>query len=131
MQRFCPRCGTRLMRQEKAEEVLMVCPRCGFRNLLGRRPRESRRGPPTAEDFENTLLKWLREAKEAGREYIDVRAGDLHRKVGGYPGPDHRMPLCCDVMRRLMGPEDMVLEEPPSGYGANLVIRYYLSRRDL
>ena len=78
----------------------------------------------------HALLKWLREAKEAGREYIDVRAGDLHRKVGGYPGPDHRMPLCCDVMRRLMGPEDVVLEEPPSGYGANLVIRYYLSRRD-
>ena len=128
MQRFCPICGTRLICREEAGEVFIICPRCG--HLLRRQVKGVGERPPTAKDFEKALLQIFRKAKEAGRAYVDVRAGDLHRMVGGYPSRNHRMPVCCEVMYRLMRAGDIVLEAPPSGYGANLVIRYYLSGRD-
>jgi len=51
---------------------------------------------------------------------------------GSYPGPNHRMPVCCKVMKDAMAPDygDKVLQEPPSGQGASLTIRYVLPRRD-
>jgi 5-methylcytosine-specific restriction protein A len=48
--------------------------------------------------------------------------------VGGYPGENHRMPVCCEVMRSTMAPGDQVVETPPSGKGAALTIRYRLPR---
>ena len=41
--------------------------------------------------------------------------GKLHRQVGGYPGNQHRMPICCDVLRAEMEDEDQVLKSPPKG----------------
>jgi len=38
------------------------------------------------------------------------------------------MPTCCRVMRDMMRLRDTVLEEPPKGAGANVVIRYRLPR---
>lgn len=32
------------------------------------------------------------------RAALEVNSGDVHRSLGGYPGADHRMPLCCEVM---------------------------------
>jgi hypothetical protein len=64
-----------------------------------------------------------------GRENVEVSAGELHRSVGGYPGPDHRMPVCCSVMRFEFSEDcDRVLESPLSGDGASLTIRYNLPR---
>ena len=82
--------------------------------------------PPTAQNFQIELNNIFASAKQQGKLYVDVRAGDLHRKVGGYPGRNHRMPLCCEVMKRNMKPGDRILQQPPSGQGANLVIRYYI-----
>lgn len=86
---------------------------------------------PNAWDFERELHNIFTSAQREGRSYVDVRSGDLHRRVGGYPGPNHRMPTCCDVMRKNMDPTlgDRILEQPPKGNGANLVIRYMLPRR--
>lgn len=87
---------------------------------------ESRAGqPPTADDFQVALDSIFEHARG---EFIDVKSGDLHRMVGGYPGPSHRMPLCCRVMRQNMRPGDSVINEPPKGAGAGLVIRYMLPR---
>lgn len=70
----------------------------------------------------------LAKADKQHAEFVDVRSGDLHRAVGWYPGPDHRMPACCGAMRAAMRVGDKVIRTPPKGNGANLVIRYALPR---
>lgn len=82
----------------------------------------------TTDDFRKALVAELRKATAAGRASTDVQSGDLHTEVGGYPGPDHRMPMCCAAMKGEMRAGDVVIEEPPSGKGANVVIRYRLPR---
>jgi hypothetical protein len=82
---------------------------------------------PTARDFEREVKRrWS--ASQQSAKFVDIESGDVHRKLGGYPGRNHRMPACCEVMKRLMGPRDTVLADPPKGQGASLVIRYALPR---
>jgi 5-methylcytosine-specific restriction protein A len=78
--------------------------------------------------FEDALAARLRIAQRAGLSFLDVVSGDLHREVGGYPGTEHRMPVCCSVMERQMVPGDRVVRRPPKGKGATLTIRYKLPR---
>jgi hypothetical protein len=84
--------------------------------------------PPKAEDFRRALWRLFQQAESLGLSHTDVVAGELHREVGGYPGANHRMPVCCDVMRSMMKAGDMILAMPSSGRGASLVIRYALAR---
>jgi hypothetical protein len=86
--------------------------------------------PLTAEDFRDELYRIMDEAVREGSRYVDVNAGEIHRGMGGYPGPDHRVPVCCKVMQDAMAPAygDKVLQKPPSGQGASLTIRYVLPR---
>jgi len=83
---------------------------------------------PSTSDFEMALQSLLTTAQEEGKPYLDVISGDLHRTVGGYPGAQHRMPSCCEVMRNAMKPGNEVLDSPRKGKGATLMIRYYLPR---
>jgi|YelNatPaOPRAMG01_1025707.scaffolds.fasta_scaffold49725_2 hypothetical protein len=83
------------------------------------------------EIFQMALEREFVLAQQKGESYVDVRAGDLHRKVGGYPGPSHRMPICCDVMLKNMQLGDKVLYQPPSGKGASLTIRYFSPRKQV
>ena len=87
---------------------------------------------PTAEEFRDKLYRFFNEAFREGQEGVEVNAGELHRRVGDYPGPNHRMPVCCEVMRAAYAPDggDIIVDEPPSGQGASLTIRYVLPRRD-
>ena len=57
---------------------------------------------------------------------IGVRSGDLHCDSDGYPGRNHRMLLCCGVMRDAMRERDSVESPPESGQGASLLIRYVI-----
>jgi hypothetical protein len=82
-------------------------------------------GLPAAR-FRDVLSLMLREAAARGQPWIDVTSGKLHSRVGGYPGPRHRMPTCCSVMRAAMRVGDRVLSAPPKGVGASLVVRYRL-----
>ncbi|MBI4202121.1 MAG: DUF2442 domain-containing protein [Chloroflexi bacterium] len=82
-----------------------------------------------AEDFRKALRTKLSEASEKGTPFLDVNSGALHRELGGYPGPHHQMPTCCNVMRQEMRDGDLIVEEPPKGRGANLTIRYKLPRQ--
>ena len=82
----------------------------------------------TPDAFHTQLAKEFAKATAAGRNHVDVRSGDLHRKVGGYPGHNHRMPVCCSVMYAEKCARDVILSSPPSGKGASLVIRYKLPR---
>ncbi len=85
-------------------------------------------GFPTSANFQDALDALLEEAMQAGKAHVDVVAGELHRRVGGYPGPDHRMPMCCAAMRRCLSDGDTILHSPPSGRGASLAIRYRIPR---
>ena len=89
---------------------------------------EGAAGTPPADEFRTGLQAHWARAEEGGASHVDVNAGDLHRGVGGYPGPDHRMPNCCQVMRGEMAAGDEVVESPPGGHGASLTIRYRLPR---
>lgn len=79
-------------------------------------------------DFERALREVLLEAERSGLDSVAVDAASLHRRVGGYPGNDHRMPVCCSVMRQTMEYTDVILSAPPKGNGASLLIRYDLPR---
>ena len=81
---------------------------------------------PTADDFRKELQSIFYENE--GKPSIDVNSGKLHRAIGGYPGENHRMPVCCDVMYDEMSARDKVLQSPPKGKGSSLTIRYRLPR---
>jgi hypothetical protein len=85
---------------------------------------------PTREDFKMELHRLMNEAVHQGKEAAEINAGELHRRVGDYPVANHRMPICCGVMRAALALDagDVVLEEPSSGQGASLTIRYVLPR---
>ena len=83
----------------------------------------------TADDFRDELARMFEAAAKAGRGTVIVRAGDLHRTVGGYPGSGHRMPVCCNVMyAEMVKGVDQVLSAPPSGQGASVAIEFLLPR---
>ena len=97
--------------------------------ILPRRPEElKKRLPPTAKDFQRELDRMFSSAQQAVKPFIEVKSGDLHRSVGGYPGRNHRIPMCCGVMKRNMKPGDQIVRQPPSGVGATLIIRFTLPR---
>jgi len=81
-----------------------------------------------AVDFRNELNSIFHESEKRGLKVIEIRSGDLHTKLGDYPGRNHSMPTCCSVMRSMIKESDQVIQSPPRGNGANLVIRYCLPR---
>src|SRR3989442_10436893 len=85
---------------------------------------------PTAEDFRHELFRIMADAQNAGLDFVEITATELHERVGGYPGGNHRMPDCCQVMKAQIaaGCGDVILNEPPRGQGPTLTIRYRLPR---
>ena len=83
---------------------------------------------PMGDDFRAELRKQLRAAEQRELEFIDINSGQLHRNVGGYPGQNHRMPMCCEIMYGEKQESDQVRNAPPKGKGATLTIRYKLPR---
>ena len=81
-----------------------------------------------ADEFRAALRRKLGVAQQSGQTYATVNSGALHREVGGYPGPSHRMPICCHVMKAAMSDGDKIIESPPKGRGASLTIAYRLPR---
>jgi hypothetical protein len=82
------------------------------------------------EKFDRKLEAIFRDAEDRELDSVEIRASDLHRSVGGYPGQNDRMPVCCQAMRRAMAPTDVVVASPPKGDGASLLIRYDIPRPD-
>jgi len=86
---------------------------------------------PSRLDFARELVAILRDAHFSGQPYVDVRAGDLHRRAGWDREPrNRRMPTCCSVMRNRKRSGDEVLYAPPKGDGAKLTIRYRMPRTE-
>jgi len=86
----------------------------------------------TLNEFKDSLTAIFQETESMGLVAIEVNSGNLHRRVGGYPGTsgDHRMPMCCDAMYSLMGPTDSIISQPDSGKGASVIVRYTLPRSE-
>ena len=86
-------------------------------------------GIPEKADFEKALNAWFREAEQEENPFVDIRADELHARVGDYPGPFHRMATCCEVMYENYHPAvDKIMQFPPKGKGASMEIRYALPR---
>ena len=84
---------------------------------------------PTTLDFQRQLKGLLDQASQDGLPFIELEARQLHRLVGDYPnGGNHRMPICCKVMRSAMRREDTIIHQPPKRDGASLTIKYMLPR---
>jgi hypothetical protein len=81
-----------------------------------------------ARDFHNELLAQISRAQKHGAPHVEINSGELHRKVGGYPGTGHRMPLCCDALYFEQRRGDEIVCSPKEGKGASLTIRYKLPR---
>lgn len=86
---------------------------------------------PTKEDFLYELHCQMLKKHHSGESELIASAGEIHRKVGGYPGPDHRMPVCCSAMKSEMQQGDRIVDEPLSGQGARLTIKYRLPNRTI
>lgn len=86
---------------------------------------------PTAEDFRRELFQMMANAQKNGREFIEISARELHARVGPPLRRNHRMPNCCQVMKAQLATDygDVIVNEPPSGQGPTLTIRYRLPRR--
>lgn len=93
-----------------------------------KRPEELKERIPTPKDFQSELDSIFASAQQQGKSFIEIKSGDLHRSVGGYHRHNHRLPSCCRVMKRNMKPGDQILQQPPSGAGATLIIRFKLPR---
>jgi transcriptional regulator with XRE-family HTH domain len=94
----------------------------------GRQAAAQRRIRPMTEvqrPFVEALTARLEKAQKAGRGFVDVVAGDLHREVYS---EGNRMPVCCSVMERERSSRDQILHAPPKGKGSTLTIRYRLPR---
>jgi len=84
---------------------------------------------PEKSDFDKAINDWFTEAYKEENPFVDIRADDLHARVGDYPGPFHRMATCCEVMYEHYVPAtDRILQFPPKGKGASMEIRYALPR---
>jgi hypothetical protein len=87
---------------------------------------------PSTDDFRAELRAQIDRAIKQGRPHIEVNAGELHRKLGGYPpkgGQSHAMPSCCAVMRdEYKAGNAEIIHETDSGQAPALTIRYHLPR---
>lgn len=83
---------------------------------------------PDAEDFRQALAGFLAEAERDGRTQVEVSAAQLHRALGGFPGVNHRIPICCSVMRTSMREGDSIVISPAAGIGPALTVRFVLPR---
>ena len=83
---------------------------------------------PDAEDFRQALAGFLAEAERDGRTQVEVSAAQLHRALGGFPGVNHRIPICCSVMRTSVRDGDSIVISPAAGIGPALTVRFVLPR---
>jgi hypothetical protein len=83
---------------------------------------------PSIDHFQHVLHAQLQEAAKRRAKNIVINAGELHRAVGGYPGPDQRLQTCCDVMKAEMRTGDAIVGDLANAQAAALMIRYQLPR---
>ena len=81
---------------------------------------------PSVIDFEFKLLELLENAELQKREHVAITSGHLYQSVCGWPPAkyeDDIMSMCCNAMRQMQKPTDVILEE-----NTNMTIRYHFPR---
>lgn len=73
-------------------------------------------------DIRDYIEVQKREAKTDGKEFVVLKAGDLHRILR----LRNSIPMVCNAMRQCMAEGDVVLHETPSGYSSTLEIKYHI-----
>ena len=73
-------------------------------------------------DIRDYIEAQKNEAKSDGKEFVVLKAGDLHRILR----LRNSIPMVCNAMRQCMAEGDVVLHETPSGYSSTLEIKYYI-----
>lgn len=71
-------------------------------------------------DIRDYIEAQKNEAKGNAKEFIILKAGDLHRILR----LRNSIPMVCNAMRQCMVAGDVVLHETPSGYSSTLEIKY-------
>jgi hypothetical protein len=66
-----------------------------------------------------------RMAKAQGQSVVRMRSINLGRELGlyGKPGKPNNLPNVCRVMKEMMGVNDVIVQQPPSGQG-DIIIEY-------
>ena len=84
----------------------------------------------TAKEFRQVLFDAMSQTERKGSAFLEITAGELHQRAGGYPGRNHRMPMCCRVMKTYLSEAwgDCLLDESLTGQGPDLRIRYKIPR---
>ena len=76
--------------------------------------------------FECELLGLLAEAERRGEVDLMLSAGDLHKRVGGYPaqnGSNHAMPTSSDVLRKaVLATNGREIAKPKKGRGSTYTV---------
>ncbi len=80
---------------------------------------------PTAWEFRNKLLAILSGARHGGKPYVDVESANLFAQLGGDSKSNLRMPVCHDIMTKMMRPGDSILQETQNGESATMLVRYF------
>lgn len=70
------------------------------------------------------LKSKLTEAYDEGHRSISIRSGQIHAEMK----LKNRMPTVCSAMYKLKKSGDLIVEQPPKGYGSRLVIEYQIPR---
>jgi len=83
----------------------------------------------TAWEFRNKLLAILSAARYGGKPYVDVESSNLFAQLGGDSKSNLRMPICHDIMTKMMRPGDLILEDNQDGDRTTMLIRYVLKAK--
>ena len=84
---------------------------------------------PNAWEFRNKLLSILSAAKYGGKPYVDVESSNLFAQLGGDSKSNLRMPICNDIMTKMMRPGDLILQDNEDSERATMLIRYVLKAK--
>lgn len=69
------------------------------------------------------LIEILRAEKENDVAFVELRSGDIHKKLA----MKNRLPSVCNAMTSVPGYQFEVVSSPAKGKGSNLIIRYLLN----
>ena len=83
---------------------------------------------PSFDHFRQELGAQFDRAEKRRAINLVVNSGELHRAVGGYPGPNERLQTCCEAMKEEMKSGDVIMGDLDNCRGAALTIRYQLPR---
>jgi 5-methylcytosine-specific restriction protein A len=83
---------------------------------------------PSFDRFQRELRAQFDRAEKRRAKNVVVNSGELHRAVGGYPGPNERLQTCCEVMKEEVRSGDVIMGDLDNCRGAALTIRYQLPR---